>query len=71
MFSSCVSMSEKHNAIYGIDDMNRGMMRGAVRDAPVGGCASAALRAGSSGPSPRWFASGISATAPEAVQGCL
>ncbi len=68
---SCVRMSEKHNAVYGIDDLNRGMIRGALMDASVGGCINAALRTGRAGPSSRWFAYKIKETSPDAVQGCF
>ena len=65
---SCVNMSGKHNAVYGIDDLNRGMIRGAVKDASVGGCVNAALRTGRAGPSSRWFAYKIKETSPDAVR---
>ena len=65
---SCVRMSGKHNAIYGIDDLNRGMMRGALSDASVGGCVNATGRTGGAGPSARWHAYRIKATTPEAAQ---
>ncbi len=65
---SCVRMFGKHNAIYGIDDLNRGMMRGALSDASVGGCINATTRTSGAGPSARWHAYRIKATTPEAAQ---
>ncbi len=52
MLSSCVSMFGRHNAC-GIDDLSRGMMRGALRDALVGGCANATARTAGTCPSAR------------------
>ena len=38
-----VRVSSRYNAMYGIRDFNRGMMRAAGSDASVGGCASGML----------------------------
>ena len=38
-----VRVSSRYNAIYGIHDFNRGVMRAAGSDASVGGCASGRL----------------------------
>ncbi len=68
---SCVRMSGKHNATYGIDDLSRGMVCGAFWDASVGGCINAATRTSGAGPSARWHAYNLKATNPEAVQEAL
>jgi len=50
---ACAGTSGRRNAIYGTAELNRGMMRGAVMDASVGGCAAASVRTGAGGPSDR------------------
>ena len=59
---SCVRMSGKHNAIYGIDYLSRGMMRGALNDASVGGCINATTCTSGAGSSARWHTYRIKAT---------
>ena len=53
----CANLAHGHNAIFGIDDLNWGMLRGALMDASVGGCAKAQKQRGDGVPSDRWFAS--------------
>jgi len=60
---ACAGTSGRRNAIYRTDELNRGMMRGAVMDASVGGCAAASVRAGGGGPSDRWYAGAIRSSA--------
>ena len=57
-FLSCVHMPKGRNAIFGTDDLNDGMMRAAVANSSVGGCAGAAKAfMGGTVPSYRWYAS--------------
>ena len=53
---ACANISNRHNAIFGTDDLNHGMLKGAVMDSSVGGCANAIKRKGSNTPSDRWYA---------------
>ena len=53
----CANLAHGHNAIFGIDDLNWGMLRGALMDASVGGCAKAQKQRDDGVPSDRWFAS--------------
>ena len=43
---SSVQISQEDNAVYGIDDLNRRIMHGAIHNASVGGCANATRNAG-------------------------
>ena len=38
---ACTNVSYKHNAIFGTDDLNHGMLKRAVMDSSVGGRANA------------------------------
>ncbi len=69
MLSSCVSMSGRYNAVYGIGKPSRGMMRVAVRDASVGGCANAMTHTRTA--AAWWHACRIRATTHEAAQEAL
>ena len=53
----CANLAHGHNSIFGIDDLNWGMLRGALLDASVGGCAKAQKHRDGGTPSDRWFAS--------------
>ena len=60
--------SSRPNAVYGVSDLNKGMMRAAVQDASVGGCAngvrvsreSFGIKEGRAVPSDEWFRSILS-----------
>ena len=41
---ACANISNRHNAIFGTDDLNHGMLKGAIMDSSVGGCANAIKR---------------------------
>ena len=56
---ACANTSNRHNAIFGTDDLNHGMLKGAVMDSSVGGCANAIKRKDCNTPSDRWYASAI------------
>ena len=62
------STSSRHNAIFGADDLNQGMLKGAIMDSSVGGCANAIKRIRCSTPSDRWYASAIKGMEQDAVQ---
>ena len=63
-----VGTSSRPNAVYGVSDLNRGMIRAAVQDASVGGCAngvrvsreSFGIKEGRAVPSDEWFRSILS-----------
>ena len=65
---ACTSTSSRHNAIFGTDDLNQGMLKGAIMDSSVGGCANAIKRICCSTPSDRWYASAIKGMEQDAVQ---
>ena len=65
---ACANTSNRHNAIFGTDDLNHGMPRGAVMDSSVGGCANAIRRMHCNAPSGRWYASAIKGVEQNAVQ---
>ena len=56
---ACANISNRHNAIFGTDDLNHGMLKGAIMDSSVGGCANAIKRKDCNTPSDRWYASAI------------
>ena len=53
---ACTNTSNRHNAIFGTDDLNHGMLKGAVMDSSVGGCANAVRNKHCDTPSDRWYA---------------
>ena len=65
---ACANTSNRHNAIFGTDDLNRGMLKGAVMDSSVGGCANAIKRKDCNTPSDRWYASAIKGIEQDTVQ---
>ena len=38
---TCANTSDRYNATFGTDDLNYGMLKGAIMDSSVGGCAKA------------------------------
>ena len=54
--------------IFGTGDLNHGMLKGAVMDSSVGGCANAIKRIRCSTPSDRWHASAIKGMEQDAVR---
>ena len=56
---ACANTSNRHNAIFGTDDLNHGMLKGAVMDSSVGECANAIKRKDCNTPSGRRYASAI------------
>ena len=56
---ACTNTSTRHNAIFGTDDLNHGMLKGAIMDSSVGECANAIKRKHCNTPSDRWYASAI------------
>ena len=76
--SPLVRVSSRYNAIYGIRDFNRGMMRAAGSDASVGGCASGRLTGrdilgagGGTSPSDEWHRTRLAAVDADAVHAML
>ena len=65
---ACANTSNRHNAIFGTDDLNHGMLKGAVMDSSVGGCANAIKRKDCNTPSDRWYASAIKGIEQDTVQ---
>ena len=53
----CANLAHGHNAIFGLDGLGLGMIRGALPDASVGGCAKAQMLKDDGVPTDRWFAS--------------
>ena len=64
----CANTSNRHNAIFGTDDLNHGMLKGAVMDSSVGGCANAVRSKHYDTPSDRWYASAIKEIEQDALQ---
>ncbi len=56
---ACANTSNRYNAVFGTDNLNHGMLRGATMDSSVGGCANAVKRTHCDAPSDRWHASAI------------
>ena len=65
---ACANTSNRHNAIFGTDDLNHGMLRGPIMDSSVGGCANAIRRMHRNAPSDRWYASAIKGVKQDTVQ---
>ena len=65
---ACANTSNRHNAIFGTDDLNHGMLKGAVMDSSVGGCANAIKRKDCNTPSDRWYASAIKGIDQDIIQ---
>ena len=65
---ACANTSNRHNAIFGTDDLNHGMLKGAVMDSSVGGCANVIKRKDCNTPSDRWYASAIKGIDQDIIQ---
>ena len=65
---ACTNTSNRHNAIFGTDDLNHGMLKGAVMDSSVGGCANATSHKYCNTPSDRWYASAIKGIERDTIQ---
>ena len=52
----CANTSDRYNATFGTDDLNHGMLKGAIVDSSVGGCANATSHKYCNTPSDRWYA---------------
>ena len=65
---ACANISNRHNAIFGTDDLNHGMLKGAIMDSSVGGCANAIKRKDCNTPSDRWYASAIKGIDQDIIQ---
>ena len=65
---ACTNTSDRYNAIFGTDDLNYGMLKGAVMDSSVGGCANAQKRKHCSTLSDRRIASAIKGIEQDAIQ---
>ena len=65
---ACANTSNRRNAIFGTDDLNHGMLKGAIMDSSVGGCANATRSKRCDTPSDRWYASVIKGIEPDALQ---
>ena len=65
---ACANTSNRHNAIFGTDDLNHGMLKGAIMDSSVGGCANATRSKRCDTPSDRWYASAIKGIEQDTVQ---
>ena len=65
---ACTNTSNRHNAIFGTDDLNHGMLKGAVMDSSVGGCANAVRCKYYNTPSDRWYASAIKGIKQDTLQ---
>ena len=65
---ACANTSDMYNATLGTDDLNCGMLKGAIMDSSVGGCAIATGSKHCDTPSDRWHASAIRGIEQDAVQ---
>ena len=65
---ACANTSDRYNATFGADDLNHGMLKGAVMDSSVGGCANAIKRKYCNTPSDRWHASAIKGIEQDTIQ---
>ena len=65
---ACANTSERYNATFGMDDLNCGMLKGAIMDSSVGGCAIATGGKHCDTPSDRRYASAIKEIEQDAIQ---
>ena len=65
---ACANTSDRYNATFGTDDLNCGMLKGAIMDSSVGGCAITTGSKHCDTPSDRWYASAIKGIEQDAIQ---
>ena len=65
---ACANISNRHNAIFGTDDLNHGMLKEAILNSLVEGCANAIKRKHCNTPSDREYALVIKGIEQDTIQ---